>query len=166
MDLGIQHQTCNQCGAMIYPQSIISTKGEKVKVEIIDILKLVSSLTDDELMTLEKYNDIQNGLYDNRPDLDLTQFKGKTYSETVNIRKVKFQTMRDNKIAEANKKEKEYKKIGIGVSQPISKKVTRVETETEVTLNVERYLAVLEGNESTGNQKCPICGFVLVSWNK
>lgn len=47
-----------------------------------------------------------------------------------------------------------------------SKSVKRTDTETEVIFEIERHLALVEGNETAGCQKCPLYGFVLVSWSK
>ena len=154
MDLGIKHQTCNQCGAMIYPQPSISAKGEKTKIEKHALPKLASSMIDEELMPEKLYDEIQEEVQDTNPNLK--RFKGKTYKKVTDIIRAEHKTMRNAKVAEVDAKETEYKKK--------AKNIIRTETETEVTLETERHLAVLKGDERNGNQTCPVCGFVLVSW--
>jgi len=164
MDLGIQSQECNQCGAMIYPNSLISTKGEQIKVEKYTLPKLASSMTDDELILQKLYDEIQVGLHDANPNLK--RFKGKVrVTEVTDILRAEHQARRNAAVAVVNQKELDYKRMGNGVSQLISKNVTRTEMETEVTLEIKRHLAILTGNKNNGTQKCPLCGFVLVSWN-
>ena len=110
IDLKIQYQECDSCGAMVYPHNLISSKGEKIKIE-----KFVLQADADK-------------------------------------------TRKDIILNDITVKESDYKKN--------SKGLKRTETETEVSLEIERYLAVLEGDENNGRQKCPICGFVLASWSK
>lgn len=106
MNLGIQSQECNQCGAMIYPHDSVSTKGEKTKIEIHAIPPLSKKIKSSEMDGLEL----------------------------------------------------NYKKN--------AKSVKRTDTETEVTFEIERHLALVEGDENAGCQKFPLCGFVLVSWTR
>ena len=157
MDLGIISHECNQCGAVIYPHNSVSTKGEKIKVEKHPIPKPVENMLDEELMSQSLYNEIQAGVHDNI--LSLKRFKGKSRkNDVIDTLKAEHMSNRNIRLSEINTKETEIRAK--------AKSVTRTDTETEITFEAERHLATLEGDENIGQQKCPICGFVLVSWNK
>ena len=149
MDLKIQFYECNQCGAMIYPDKQSSSKGERIHIEKHAIPKL---LNDAELL---KQNDVT-----------VQRFKGMTKAEILSTLKAEQKKIRNIRLAEVDKKEKEHKKIGNGVTQPVHKKVTRTHNETEITLFLERHPAVVEGDKTNGSHKCPLCGYTLASWNK
>jgi rubrerythrin len=114
IDLGIQHQECDSCGALIYPHPLISSVGEKIKIE-------KYSITKPDNLTEEEYTPIKNLALNNINVID-----------------------------------SEYKKV--------SHNVKLINTEKEVALEIERHLAILEGDEYNGYLICPICGYILVSW--
>jgi hypothetical protein len=114
IDLGIQYQECSSCGALIYPHPLISSVGEKFKIE-------KYSMTKPDNLTEEEYTPIKNLSLNNINVID-----------------------------------SEYKKV--------SRNVKRIDTEKEITLEIERYPAIIEGDENNGYLICPICESILVSW--
>jgi hypothetical protein len=89
------------------------------------------------------------------PDSSVSTKGKKIHTKRINL--LEDGKEKNDQIKHANNKESSYKKV--------SKNVTRTESETEVILKVERHLALIEGDEYTGLHKCPLCGFVLATWN-
>lgn len=161
MDLHIQYHTCNKCGVMISPPSSISTKSKKIhKVEFVYPAK-ENTLPNEHFMSVTLYNEIQEGLHDDTPNL--VRFKSKSHGQCIGTLRSEYNTYRNTvkneKATEATNK--------VNNLTPIAKNVTKTETpDKQITVEAERYESVTEGNESNGLSKCPQCGFVLVSWSK
>ena len=158
MDLGIQHQTCNQCGAMICPPTTISTKRHPHHKEIINFPTSPNKISDDALMPKDVFDDIQKGNHDDVPDL--ARFKGKTHKDSITILKAEYKEWRDTEIititTKANDAESSLKAN--------AKSVVRTDTDETITLNAERYEAIIEGDTTAGRAICPVCGKELCSW--
>lgn len=159
MDLGISYHECNQCGALICPPGSISKSGEKVRKTELGYPEKESKLTDDDFMPTALYDEIQSGNHDG--DANLVRFKGisrgkcvailrKVYKDRRKAEKTRIKTKSSEKVIELRK---------------IAKTVTETEVPDEkMVIEAERYEAIVEGDDGEGVEKCPVCGFVLVSW--
>lgn len=69
----------------------------------------------------------------------------------------KIYKVQSNK-SESYKKVKELKKIAKNVNE------TKLD-DGNILIEAERYESIIEGNDGEGVEKCPMCGFILVSWH-
>ena len=159
IELGISSFECD-CGCMIYPPSLISTRAHKKYIEKIELPITHTKISQGKLLTKNIYDEIQAGLHDDEPDLAC--FKGMTYGNCISILRAEYKTWRDDfvivKRAEAGTKETELKTK--------AKSVIKTETEEEITIEADRYEAIYEGNDKAGRVKCLKCDKVLCSWKK
>lgn len=159
IELGISSFECD-CGSLIYPPALISTRAHKKHIEKIELPITHTAISADKLLSQTIYDETQAGLHDDEPNL--VRFKGMTYGDCISTLRAEYRTWRDDfviiKRAEAGTKETELKTK--------AKNVTKTETEEAITLEVERYEASYEGNDNVGRVKCPKCGKVLCSWKK
>ena len=158
MDLGIAFQKCNQCGAMICPPTVISTKGRAHHKEIINFPTSPDKISDDALMPKDVFDDIQKGNHDDVPDL--VKFKGKTYKASIAIRKTEYKNWRDNKVVAMTTKANDME----ASLKANAKSVIRTDTDETITLNAERFEAIIVGDDTAGNASCPVCGKELCRW--
>lgn len=161
MDLRILHHECDQCGAMIVPPDLISKRGKKIhKVEFVYPVR-ENTLPNDAFMTVAPYDEIQEGLHDTEPDL--VRFKGKPYGQCIGTLQSEYASWRNIRKTEM----KDEATVVVSELTSIAKNVTEVEIPDEkTTIEAERYESITEGDEHSGVSKCPVCGFVLVSWKK
>ena len=156
IDLGIAHFTCD-CGAMICPPTTISTKGHPHHKEITNFPTTPDKIMDDMLMSEDTFNEIQNGDHDDKPTL--TRFKGKTYKDIIAIRKVEYKEWRDTKVVDMTTKA-DNRESSLKAN---AKSVVRTDTDDAITLNAERFEAIVVG-DTTGYASCPVCGKELCRW--
>lgn len=161
MDLGISHQTCSQCGAMIVPPGSISKRGEKIhKVEFVYPAK-ENELPDDAFIAKELHDEIQKGLHDTTSGL--VRLKGKSYGQCVSTLRSEYAIEREK----TKSKIKDEAIASVNKLKSVAKSVSKTETPDEkIIIEAERHEPIMEGDEHNGVLKCPVCGFVLLKWNR
>ena len=157
IDLGISHFTCD-CGAMICPPNTISTKGHTHHKEITNFPTSLDKITDGALMPEDRFSEIQKGDHDDKPAM--ARFKGKTYEDTIAIRKIEYKNWRDAEVI-ARTTEADNREASLKAN---AKSVVRTDIDETITLNAERFEAIILGDTTTGRATCPVCGKELCSW--
>lgn len=159
MDLGIAYHECNQCGAMIYPNTSVNSTGARAYQKTLRFMPSGNAMTDEQMLPMKLYNDIQSGKHDDDPELSL--LKNKTYIDAVVMRRNSYSIKRTANM-EKNRTEA---KSEITELKKKAALVTSRETEDGITIEAERHESLVEGSKKKGTSKCPVCGLVLMSWS-
>ncbi len=132
--------------------------GENFVKKEFNFILIDTQLTDKQILSLELYNDIQLWKYDANSELLL--LKGMTYANAISVERTRYNTRKNIDITEKQERFKEETdKLKLK-----AKTITSTETVEGITIEIERYEAIIEGDSHSGTSKCPLCGFVLMRW--